>query len=157
MEELLGGGLRRRALAARQICFIFDGSKVLSTAFLERINALLASGEVLWLFDGDEHVALINQCKEAALKDGKTVDTEKEIYKRFTFNVQRNLQIALPATSILERENKQVYYIQKRQERTSAREKLCQPHFAQNGATTSNQHRNTSRMLSSDPSPPLAQ
>jgi dynein heavy chain 1 len=38
-----------------KICFIFDESNVLSTAFLERMNALLASGEVPGLFDGEEY------------------------------------------------------------------------------------------------------
>ena len=32
-------------------------------------------------FDGEEYMALINSCKEAALKDGKIIDTEKELYK----------------------------------------------------------------------------
>ena len=76
-----------------KICFIFDESNVLSTAFLERMNALLASGEVPGLFDGEEYLALINQCKDAALRDGKIIDTEEELYKHFTFNVQRNLHV----------------------------------------------------------------
>lgn len=76
-----------------KICFIFDESNVLSAAFLERMNALLAGGEVPGLFDGDEYYSLINQCKEAALKEGKIIDTEDELYKHFTYNVQRNLHV----------------------------------------------------------------
>jgi dynein heavy chain 1 len=76
-----------------KICFIFDESNVLSTAFLERMNALLASGEVPGLFDGEEYMALINQMKEAVLKEGKMLDTEEELYKQFTHNVQRNLHV----------------------------------------------------------------
>ena len=67
-----------------KICFIFDESNVLGAAFLERMNALLASGEVPGLFDGEEYMALITSCKEAALKDGKIIDTEEELYKHFT-------------------------------------------------------------------------
>jgi dynein heavy chain 1 len=32
------------------------------------MNALLASGEIPGLFEGEEYMALINQCKEAAMK-----------------------------------------------------------------------------------------
>jgi len=57
---------------------------VLGAAFLERMNALLASGEVPGLFEGEEYMGLINMCKEAALRDGKLIDTEEELYKHFT-------------------------------------------------------------------------
>ena len=61
-----------------KITFIFDESNVLSVAFLERMNALLASGEVPGLFEGEEFVSLINSYKEA---QGKSVtETEDEIY-----------------------------------------------------------------------------
>lgn len=36
--------LRRVGVEGEKICFIFDESNALSTAFLERMNALLASG-----------------------------------------------------------------------------------------------------------------
>jgi dynein heavy chain 1 len=38
-------------------------------------------------------MALINQCKEAALKEGRLVDSEEEIYKNFIYHVQRNLHV----------------------------------------------------------------
>jgi dynein heavy chain 1 len=60
---------------------------VLSTAFLERMNALLASGEVPGLFDGEDYTTLINQCKEAAAREGKIIDTEEELYKLFIYHV----------------------------------------------------------------------
>jgi len=92
-DDDLRSVMRRSGCKQEKICFIFDESNVLSTAFLERMNALLASGEVPGLFDGEEYMALINQCKEAALKDGKIIDTEEELYKVFTHNVQRNLHV----------------------------------------------------------------
>lgn len=85
--------MKRAGCKQEKICFIFDESNVLSTAFLERMNALLASGEVPGLFDGEDYMALIHQCKEAALRDGKIIDTEEELYKHFIFNVQRNLHV----------------------------------------------------------------
>jgi dynein heavy chain 1 len=85
--------MKRAGCKQEKICFIFDESNVLSTAFLERMNALLASGEVPGLFDGEDYMTLINQCKEAALREGKIIDTEEELYKRFIYNVQRNLHV----------------------------------------------------------------
>jgi dynein heavy chain 1 len=92
-DEDLRTVMKRAGCRQEKICFIFDESNVLSTAFLERMNALLASGEVPGLFDGEEYTTLINQCKEAALKDGKIIDTEDELYKHFIYNVQRNLHV----------------------------------------------------------------
>ena len=85
--------MKRSGCKQEKICFIFDESNVLSAAFLERMNALLAGGEVPGLFDGDEYMTLINQCKEAALREGKMIDTEEELYKHFIHNVQRNLHV----------------------------------------------------------------
>jgi dynein heavy chain 1 len=85
--------MKRAGCKYEKICFIFDESNVLGAAFLERMNALLASGEVPGLFEGEEYMALINSCKEAALKDGKIIDTEEELYKHFTQHVQRNLHV----------------------------------------------------------------
>lgn len=92
-DEDLRTVMKRAGCKHEKICFIFDESNVLSAAFLERMNALLASGEVPGLFDGEDYMALINQCKEAALREGKIIDTEDELYKNFVYHVQRNLHV----------------------------------------------------------------
>ena len=56
----LRGIMKRAGCKGEKICFIFDESNVLGPAFLERMNALLASGEVPGLFEGDEYISLIN-------------------------------------------------------------------------------------------------
>ena len=43
--------------------FIMDESNVLDSGFLERINTLLANGEVPGLFEGDEYITLCTQIK----------------------------------------------------------------------------------------------
>jgi dynein heavy chain 1 len=58
--------MKRAGCKGEKICFIFDESNVLSVAFLEKMNALLASGEVPGLFEGEEYMSLINSCKEFA-------------------------------------------------------------------------------------------
>ena len=92
-DDDLRGVMKRAGCKGERICFIFDESNVLGVAFLERMNALLASGEVPGLFDGEEYMSLMNQCKEAAQREGKIMDTEEELYRNFIYNVQRNLHV----------------------------------------------------------------
>ena len=92
-DDDLRSVMKRSGCKGERICFIFDESNVLSTAFLERMNALLASGEVPGLFDGEEYMSLMNQCKESAQREGKIMDTEEELYRNFIYNVQRNLHV----------------------------------------------------------------
>jgi dynein heavy chain 1 len=114
---------RRVGVEGEKICFIFDESNVLSSAFLERMNALLASGEIPGLFEGEEKTQLMNACREAfsqrgELMEGKSsvgssssssnsssgnrggdgggiisLDNNDELYRRFTRLIQRNLHV----------------------------------------------------------------
>ena len=89
----LRGIMKRAGCKGEKICFIFDESNVLGPAFLERMNALLASGEVPGLFEGDEYISLLNMARENIVKEIKGVETEEEIYKAFIKGVQRNLHV----------------------------------------------------------------
>ena len=91
-DEDLREVMKRSGCKLEKITFIFDESNVLSVAFLERMNALLASGEVPGLFEGEEYTSLINTYKEAQ-GGSKVRDTDEEIYHQFTKNVQRNLHV----------------------------------------------------------------
>src|SRR5690348_2209809 len=70
-----------------KICFIFDESNVLNTAFLERMNALLAGGEVPGLFEAAEWTSLMQECRETARKENLMLNTEEELYRHFTQQV----------------------------------------------------------------------
>lgn len=85
--------MKRAGVKNEKITFIFDESNVLSVAFLERMNALLASGEVPGLFEGDDYNVLINLMKDSAINHKQVVDTEDQLYKTFIKNVQRNLHV----------------------------------------------------------------
>ena len=85
--------MRRVGVDGEKICFIFDESNVLSSGFLEAMNALLASGEVPGLFEGDEYNALMTACRDSAARDGVILDSEEELWRRFTGIVQRNLHV----------------------------------------------------------------
>ena len=94
--------MRSAGVERKKICFIFDESNVLGPAFLERMNALLAGGEVPGLFDGEDYVKLIAACKEEARKNNRMLETDDDIYRQFTKDVQRNLHVAFtmnPANS----------------------------------------------------------
>jgi len=60
---------------------------VLDSSFLERMNTLLANGEVPGLFEGDEMTTLMTQCKEGAQREGLMLDSQEELYKWFTQQV----------------------------------------------------------------------
>lgn len=85
--------MKRTGCQGESICFIFDESNALSSGFLELMNALLASGEVPGLFDGEEWSSLMHKCREAATRDGLMLGTDDELYRRFTDQVRRNLHV----------------------------------------------------------------
>ena len=82
--------MKRSGVKQEKICFIFDESNILSTAFLERMNALLASGEVPGLFEGEEYLSLINTYKEQATKDMKMMDVFTLFYIHFLIRLMTN-------------------------------------------------------------------
>ena len=85
--------MKRVGVDGEKICFIFDEGNVLGSGFLEAMNAVLASGEVPGLFEGDEYAALMSACRDSAARDGVIIDSEDELYRRFTSIVQRNLHV----------------------------------------------------------------
>jgi dynein heavy chain 1 len=56
--------MKRAGCKGEKISFIFDESNILSVAFMERMNALLASGEIPGLFENDEYNILISFMRE---------------------------------------------------------------------------------------------
>jgi dynein heavy chain 1 len=94
-DEDLRALFKRVGVEGEKICFIFDESNALSSAFLERMNALLASGEIPGLFEGEERNSLLSQCREAFhQREGSVVtDSEDEIYRKFTKLIQKNLHV----------------------------------------------------------------
>lgn len=72
-----------------------DESNVLDSSFLERMNTLLANGEVPGLFEGDENTTLMTQCKEGAQREGLMLDSGEELYKWFTQQVYSYCQTSL--------------------------------------------------------------
>ncbi|XP_073982188.1 dynein heavy chain, cytoplasmic isoform X4 [Rhodnius prolixus] len=92
-DEDLRSVLRRSGCKNEKIAFILDESNVLESGFLERMNTLLANGEVPGLFEGDEYSTLMTQCKEGAQREGLMLDSNEELYKWFTGQVMKNLHV----------------------------------------------------------------
>ncbi|XP_075232643.1 dynein heavy chain, cytoplasmic isoform X3 [Lycorma delicatula] len=92
-DEDLRSVLRRSGCKNEKIAFILDESNVLESGFLERMNTLLANGEVPGLFEGDEYTTLMTQCKEGAQREGLMLDSNEELYKWFTGQVMKNLHV----------------------------------------------------------------
>lgn len=91
--EELRSILRRSGCKGEKICFILDESNILESSFIERMNTLLANGEVPGLFEGDDYNALLTSCREGAQQQGLNLDTADELYKWFTKEVTKNLHV----------------------------------------------------------------
>ena len=99
--------LIRSGCQGEKVCFIFDESNVLESSFLERMNAILASGEVPGLFEGDDYTGLVQQCRDqwrqgqrrrgksggGSDNDAGGGDTDEELFRWFVRRVQRNLHV----------------------------------------------------------------
>ena len=83
--------MKRAGCKGEKISFIFDESNILSVAFMERMNALLASGEIPGLFENDEYHLMISQMREN-YKHSTSMDDD-QLYKAFIHQVQRNLHV----------------------------------------------------------------
>ena len=92
-NEDLRSVMKRVGVEGEKICFIFDEANALDSGFLEAMNALLASGEVPGLFDGDDYSSLMTACRDSASREGLIIDQEEELWRRFTSLVQRNLHV----------------------------------------------------------------
>ena len=101
-DEDLRGLLRRVGVDGDKVCFIFDESNALSSGFLERMNALLASGEVPGLFEGDDLHQLLSAMQVSSTANasstggggvGSLTERDDELWRTFTKNVQRNLHV----------------------------------------------------------------
>ncbi|CCW61964.1 unnamed protein product [Phytomonas sp. EM1] len=118
-EEDLRGLLYRAGCKRERICFIFDESNIMQPSFLEYMNALLASGEVPGLFEGDEWPKLVQSIRDAttttnqiyhhgssgkgtavagtdaAVTAASYIDTtnEQDLYRWFLRNVKEQLHI----------------------------------------------------------------
>lgn len=83
--------MRRAGVNDEKVCFIFDEGNVLESSFLEFMNALLASGDVPGLFEGDDLTALYNSMREVSTERNLMLDTEEELYKYFISRVSCSL------------------------------------------------------------------
>ncbi|KAG9393495.1 Dynein heavy chain, N-terminal region 2 [Carpediemonas membranifera] len=93
--------LRRIMIAAGvngdRTVLLFDESNVLGTAFLEHMNALLASGDIPGLFADATLDDLISQLSDVTYREGAHVDTEDRtaLYSWFTKRVRTNLHVVM--------------------------------------------------------------
>lgn len=92
-NEDLRSVMKRVGVEGEKVCFIFDEANALESGFLEAMNALLASGEVPGLFEGDDYTLLMTACRDAASREGLIIDQEEELWRRFTSMVQTNLHV----------------------------------------------------------------
>lgn len=76
-----------------KICFIIDEANILDSAFIERMNSLLANAEVPGLFEGEELTNLLNICVEQAQLQGYLLDSDDEVLSWFSKQISSNLHV----------------------------------------------------------------
>ena len=92
-DEDLRTVLKRAGCEGEKIAFIMDEGNVMDTAFLERMNTLLANGEVPGLFEADEYTSLMTACKQGSQRDGEALDGDAELYQWFSRQILKNLHV----------------------------------------------------------------
>ncbi|KAG7885719.1 hypothetical protein KL938_000751 [Ogataea parapolymorpha] len=90
--------LLRRAAEGDKLCFIIDESAILETAFLERMNTLLANAEVPGLFEGEDYNTLMTLCSQKSQEQGLFLDSDAELYTWFTEQVAKNFHVVFTIT-----------------------------------------------------------
>ncbi|CAI4034808.1 hypothetical protein SMKI_11G2590 [Saccharomyces mikatae IFO 1815] len=81
------------SLKETRTCLIIDESNILETAFLERMNTLLANADIPDLFQGEEYDKLLNNLRNKTRSLGLLLDTEQELYNWFVREVAKNLHV----------------------------------------------------------------
>lgn len=74
-------------------CFLVDESCVLETAFIERMNSLLANSEIPGLFEGEELDSLHSICASESASQGMLLESLQELNDWFTRQVSENLHV----------------------------------------------------------------
>ncbi|ODV86297.1 hypothetical protein CANARDRAFT_211710 [[Candida] arabinofermentans NRRL YB-2248] len=85
--------LCRCGAEGEKICFIIDEATILETAFLERMNTLLANAEIPGLFEGEEFQSLMSLCSQYSQQLGLYLDSDEELYQWFTKQVSKNFHV----------------------------------------------------------------
>lgn len=98
-EKALRAVLRGCAQGTR-ICFLMDESCLSDTAFVERINLLLANCEVPGLFEGEELDSLYALCATEASALGLVLDGREELHSWFTRQVADNLHVVFTVSEV---------------------------------------------------------
>ncbi|CCD23572.1 dynein heavy chain NDAI_0B05390 [Naumovozyma dairenensis CBS 421] len=92
-DDFLRMVLTKCTLEERRVCLIIDESNILETAFLERMNTLLANADIPDLFQGQDYENLISKLQSKIKSMGLLLDTEQELYNWFTHEIARNLHV----------------------------------------------------------------
>ena len=105
--------LKRAGCDGEHLVLLLSENMMLESSFLERINALLASGEIPGLYEGEELNQLLAACRSTNVNalDHGDENSEEELYRDFIANIQRNVHLVLtmqPASNPVEFQAKSV-------------------------------------------------
>lgn len=92
-DDDLRSVMKRSGVDKEKLVVLLDADGVKSS-FLERMNALLAAGEVPGLWGADDLSRLLTQCRDARRAESEGTDADDAVVmKWFASNVRRNLHV----------------------------------------------------------------
>ncbi|CDK26410.1 unnamed protein product [Kuraishia capsulata CBS 1993] len=94
-DSMLRDLIKRCGVEGRKSCLLIDDSAVLSPVFLERLNTLLANAEIPGLFEGEDLVLLIANCRDKARSSGVLCESEADAQQWLRERVAANIHIVL--------------------------------------------------------------
>lgn len=92
-DAFLRRTLLKCAVDNQGICLLIDESNILESAFLERMNTLLANSDIPGLFESDDHDDLILKISRKVNQLGLLIDSEQEMYAWFIQQISKNLHV----------------------------------------------------------------
>lgn len=92
-DHFLRDVLLRCTVHDQKMCLVIDESNIMETAFLERMNTLLANSDIPDLFQDEQYEILISSLKQRFDSFGYSNCNEQDLYNWFTKKISKNLHV----------------------------------------------------------------
>lgn len=99
-DQTLKEILKACGVEGEKLVFLLDTSNIKQPAFFERINSLLANGQINDLFDPDEYSLLLRSVRDQSQMNNVLVDSDDEVENILISNISQNLHVVFTMTGI---------------------------------------------------------
>jgi dynein heavy chain 1 len=99
-DQTLKDILKSCGLDGDKLVFLLDTSNIQQPAFFERINSLLANGQINDLFEPDEYQMILKAMRDQCQLNNILVDSDEEVENILISNISQNLHVVFTMTGI---------------------------------------------------------